>query len=123
MNLNLLSYLLFFPTMLALAIGVAQSCHKHGRPWLLRLFDGDAAFVDAVNSILLVCCYTLNLGYIALVLSDWERITSIEQLLGELVHRMAIIILALAGLHYQNIAVLLIWSRIRQRRASCKGAS
>jgi hypothetical protein len=116
MNLNLLSYLLFFPAMLVLAVGVAQTCHKHGRLWMLRLFDGDADFVDAVNNILLVCCYMINLGYIALVMADWERITSIEQLLGELVHRMAIIILALAGLHYQNIAVLLIWSRIKQKR-------
>ena len=116
MNLNLLAYLLFFPAMLALAVGVAQTCDRHGRPWMLGLFDGDAAFVDAVNNILLVCCYTINLGYIALVMGDWERVTSIEHLIGTLAQRMSVIVFALAALHYQNIAVLLIWSRIKQRR-------
>ncbi|HRD53798.1 MAG TPA: hypothetical protein PKY96_14245 [Flavobacteriales bacterium] len=116
MNLNLLSYLLFFPAMLALAVGVAQTCHKHGRPWMLRLFDDDAAFVDAVNNILLVGCYLVNLGYIALVMANWEPIGSVEQLLGTLAQRMGLIVLALAALHYQNIAVLLIWSRIKQRK-------
>ncbi len=123
MNLNLLAYALFFPAMLALAVGVAQTCHRHGRPWMLRLFQGDAAFVDAVNSILLVGCYTVNLGYIAVVMARWEPVSGIEALLGTLARRMAIIVLALAGLHYQNIAVLLIWSRFSQYKATGKGAS
>ncbi len=115
MNLNLLTYLLFFPAMLALAVGVARTCHRNGRPWMLRLFDGDAAFVDAVNNILLVACYMVNLGYIALVMADWERVDSPALLLATLTQRMATIIIALAALHYQNITVLLIWSRIRNR--------
>lgn len=121
MNLNLLSYLLFFPAMLALAVAVAQTCHTHGRPWMLRLFDGDAAFVDALNNILLVGCYLVNLGYIALVVADWEPIVSVEQLLGTLAQRMGLIVLALAALHYQNIAVLLIWSKLKQRREHTYG--
>lgn len=123
MSLNLLAYALFFPAMLVLAVGVAQTCHRHGRPWMLRLFDDDAAFVDAVNSILLAGCYTVNLGYIALVMAGWEPITGIEQLLATLARRMAIIVLALAALHYQNIAVLLLWSRFKQHQATGNGAS
>ena len=30
---------------------------------------------------------------------------------------IALILFTLAGLHYQNIAVLLIWSRIKQRQS------
>ena len=82
---------------------------------MLRLFDGDAAFVDAVNNILLVACFMVNLGYIALVMADWERIDSPAMLFATLTQRMATIIIALAALHYQNIAVLLIWSRLRNR--------
>jgi hypothetical protein len=116
MNLNLLANALFFPAMLALAVGVAQTSHRHGRPWMLRLFRGDAAFVDAVNNILLVGCYLVNLGYIALVMARWEPVSGIVELLDTLSRRMAIIVLALAALHYQNIAVLLIWSRIVRAR-------
>lgn len=115
MNLNLLSYLLFFPAMIAIAVLVAQVCHRNGRVWMLRIFDNDARFVDAVNNILLVACYTLNGGYIALVIGDWEPILTITQLIGVLSQRIALILFILAGLHYQNIAVLVIWSRFKHR--------
>lgn len=115
MNLNLVAYLIFFPAMMGLAVGVAQTCHKHGRPWMLGLFDDHAPLVDAVNNMLLVCCYLLNLGYIALVITEWETVHSTEQLIATLVQHMSTIVLALAVLHYQNIAVLLIWSHLKHR--------
>lgn len=115
MNLNLLSYLLFFPAMLAIAVYVAQVCHRNGRVWMLRIFDNDARFVDAVNNILLVACYVVNAGYIALTVANWEPITDLLQMLGVLTGRIALILFVLAALHYQNIAVLLIWSRIKHR--------
>ncbi len=115
MNLNLLSYLLFFPAMLAIAVWTAQVSHRHGRVWMLRIFDNEAAFVDAVNNVLLVGCYVVNAGYIALVVGRWELITSLPQMLATLTTHVATILFLLAWLHYQNIAVLLIWSRIKQR--------
>ncbi len=113
MNLNLLSYLMFFPAMVAIAVWTAQLCHRNGRVWMLRIFDGEAAFVDAVNNVLLLGCYTVNIGYVALVLTFWDPITAWPQMLGVLSNRIAIILLSLAGLHYTNIAVLLVWSRIK----------
>lgn len=115
MNLNLLAYILFFPAMMGLAVGVAQTCHRHGRPWMMGLFDDNDVLVDALNNILLVGCYLVNLGYIALVMAAWEEVTTTEQLLGSLGQHMATIILVLTGLHYQNIAVLLIWSHFKHR--------
>ncbi len=115
MNLNLLSYALFFPAMVGIAVYVAQVCHRNGRSWMLRIFDHEVHFVDAVNNILRVGCYVVNAGYIAVVLSLWEPVTTLPQMLGVLSQRIAHILFTLAGLHYQNIAVLLIWSRIRAR--------
>jgi len=116
MNLNLLSYLLFFPAMVAIAVWTAQLCHRHGRVWMLRIFEGEAGLVDAVNNVLLVGCYTVNTGYVALVLAHWDPITGWPQMLGVLSHRIALILLSLAGLHYTNITVLLLWSRIVRAR-------
>jgi hypothetical protein len=115
MNLNLLSYVLFFPAMLAIAVWTAQVSHRHGRVWMLRIFDNEAAFVDAVNNVLLVGCYVVNSGYIALVVGRWELITSLPQMLATLTNHVATILFLLAWLHYQNIAVLLIWSRMKHR--------
>lgn len=118
MNLNLLSYLLFFPAMLAIAVWTAQVSHRHGRVWMLRIFDGEAAFVDAVNNVLLAGCYVVNAGHIALVVGRWEPITSVPRMLATLTTQVATILFLLAWLHYQNIAVLLIWSRIKHRQRS-----
>lgn len=117
MNFNLLSYLLFFPAMVGVAVYVARMCHKHGRVWMLRIFDNETEFVDAVNNVLLVGCYVVNAGYIALVIGRWETVTSLPQMLGTLSHHVSIILFSLAALHYQNIAVLLVWSRIKHRKA------
>jgi hypothetical protein len=116
MNLNLLSYALFFPAMVAIAVWTAQVSHRHGRVWMMRIFDQEAAFVDAVNNVLLVGCYVVNAGYIALVIGHWQPIDSVPEMLGVLSQRIATILFALAWLHYQNIAVLLLWSRFKHRR-------
>lgn len=117
MNFNLLSYLLFFPTMVGVAVYVAQVCHRNGRSWMLRIFDDEAAFVDAVNNVLLVGCYVVNAGYIALVVGRWEAITTLPDMLGTLSHHVAVILFLLAGLHYTNIIVLLTWSHYKHRKA------
>lgn len=122
MNFNLLSYLLFFPTMVGVAVYVAQVCHRNGRMWMLRIFDNEVAFVDAVNNVLLVGCYVVNAGYIALVVGRWEAITTVPGMLGTLSHHVAAILFVLAGLHYTNIAVLLIWSHFKHSKAHTSAA-
>lgn len=111
MNLNLLSYLFFFPCMAALAIWVARTAHRNGEIWLLEIFQGDARLVRAINDTLLIGCYVLNIGYIALVLSQWDRVESVYQMLGMITERFALIVFTLAFLHYMNISVLLVWAR------------
>ena len=115
MNLNLLSYGLFFPAMVFIAYRVACLCHKNGEVWLMRIFN-EEHFVHAVNNILFVGCWTVNIGYVALVVSIWEPIASVPQLLGVLSGRIALILFTLAGLHYMNMTVLFIWSRIARKQ-------
>jgi hypothetical protein len=74
--------------------------------------------VDAINNVLLVGCYTLNLGYVAVVMSLWVPITSWEHMLAMLVHRIALILLSLAAIHFTNISMLLVWSRIKHQRST-----
>lgn len=111
MNLNILSYLLFLPAMLGVAMWTARSCHRNGRIWMMDLFEGDAQLVDAVNNVLLIGCYTLNFGYVMIVVSQWEPIIELPQMLALLGHYMAIILLSLAFVHFSNIGVLLLWRR------------
>ena len=121
MNFNLLSYLLFFPAMVGVAVYVAQVCHRNGRVWMLRIFDNDAAFVDAVNNVLLAGCYVVNAGYIALEVGRWEAVTSVPQMLGTLSNHIALILFILAALHYTNIGTLLLWSNMKHSKARLTG--
>lgn len=113
MNLNLLSYVLFFPAMVFIAVRVAQLCHRHGEVWMMRLFD-DRALVHAINNILLVGCYTVNTGYVAVVIALWKPMGDVPEMLGVLGDRIAIILFSLAGLHYTNITVLMLWAKSRE---------
>ena len=115
MNLNLLSYLIFFPVMVTLAVWVGRTAHRNGAVWLMGIF-GDAEFVRAVNNILLIGCYTVNIGYIALVLTQWDPIGTLAQMASGLSARFGLIIVTLAVLHYTNITVLLLWSRFERQR-------
>jgi hypothetical protein len=115
MNYNLLSYLLFLPSMLVLSVLVARTAHRNGAVWLMGIFD-DARFVAAVNNILMAGCHVLNAGYVALVITRWERVTGLPHMLAELAGHFALIVSTLAVLHYINISVLLIWSRMHRER-------
>lgn len=117
MNLNLLSYALFFPAMLYTAVRVATLCHRYGAVWLMRLF-GDRRFVDAVGRVLVAGCYMVDLGYVALVVSHWEPVLTMPHLLATLSRRIALILFTLAGLHYGNMAVLFTWSLLQHRSSA-----
>lgn len=116
MNLNLVSYLFFFPTMVALAIWVARTAHRNGEVWLMEIFQGDGRLVRAINDTLLIGCYVVNIGYIALVISRWGEIESLAQMLALLSERFALIVFTLAFLHYMNISVLLVWARYHRQQ-------
>lgn len=118
MNLNIISYILFLPAMMLIAVSTARTCHRHGRVWLMDLFQRDAALVDAISNVLLTCCYVLNLGYVALVITTWDELTGPAHMIALLVDRIALILLSLAAIHFTNIGVLLLWSRIKTQRST-----
>ncbi|HRH38877.1 MAG TPA: hypothetical protein PK760_11055, partial [Flavobacteriales bacterium] len=66
--------------------------------------------------ILLVGCYVVNLGYIALTVAQWGHVDDAVEMMGVLSERIAVILFALAWLHYQNIGVLMIWARFKHRQ-------
>jgi hypothetical protein len=116
MNLNLLSYLLFFPITTVIAVWVARTAHKNGEVWLMDIFGNDHRLVRAINDTLLIGCYVLNIGYIAIVLSTWMPVVTMDQMMATLTTRTALIVVTLAFLHYTNIGVLLLWARIHRRQ-------
>lgn len=116
MNLNVWAYgfYIFFTLLITLFVG--WKCHKNGIHFILDCVN-DARIAHAINNLLLVGYYLLNIGYAIITISGWEKILSIPQLLDVLTFRLALIILLLAIVHYVNIAVLSAYpKRIKQKQ-------
>lgn len=102
---NIISYLLFLIISSYITIDVGRRCYQEGKAYLKYLLH-DENLCLTINRILLGCYYLLNLGYIAINLSTWEKIDTIDEMVKISAVRIGSITLILCGLHYVNIFTL-----------------
>lgn len=102
---NIISYLLFLGISSYITVDVGRRCFNSGKIYLEYLIK-DKDFCLTVNRILLASYYLVNLGYIAINLSFWNKISSMEELLTTVSTRIGIIVLILCVLHFTNITAL-----------------
>ncbi|RXM51791.1 MULTISPECIES: hypothetical protein [unclassified Chryseobacterium] len=102
---NIVSYLLFLGISSYITIDVGRRCYQAGKAYLKYLLH-DESLCLTINRILLGSYYLLNLGYIAINLSTWERIDTIDEMVKITAVRTGSITLILCGLHYMNIFTL-----------------
>ncbi|WP_123905630.1 hypothetical protein [Chryseobacterium sp. ERMR1:04] len=104
---NIISYILFLCISSYITVDVGRRCFNSGKVYLEYLIK-DKDFCLTVNRILLGSYYLVNLGYIALSLSSWGNIASLEDVLITVFTRVGYIILILCFLHFTNIFTLYI---------------
>jgi len=103
MNLNLVTYSIYIFITAFVIIQVGFICYKNGNVFVTHLIPNDKEFCLRVNKILLVGYYLINIGYAVITLSEWNTITSIDQMIESTAKNIAIIICILAILHYFNL--------------------
>ncbi len=111
MNYNTLSYLVYLPVAIAITIVVGKMCHRNGIVFIKSIIN-DPKVATAINNLLLVGYYLLNVGYGILMVRKWPPVDSVSELLFELNGRVTTIIMILAVMHYFNIIVLTTGRRI-----------
>lgn len=104
---NILSYIIFLTASSYITIEVGRRCYHAGKSYLEYLIH-DTDLCLTINRILLGCYYLINLGYIAISLTSWDRVESIEQVLTVTAIRIGNIMLILCVLHYINIFTLYV---------------
>lgn len=104
---NILSYLIFLIISFYITIDVGRRCFNAGKVYLEYLIK-DKDFCLTVNKILLKSYYLVNLGYIAINLSFWNKISTLEELIKTVSTRIGIIVLILCVLHFINITMLYV---------------
>ena len=76
MNYVVSAQLAYLSLAIATTVWVGRTLFKHGRIFLLDTFRGNEAFADAINSLLLMGFYLINIGYSVMTLHVSHDIAS-----------------------------------------------
>ncbi|HXB94820.1 MAG TPA: hypothetical protein VNU70_06670 [Puia sp.] len=95
-----------------LTIWVARTLFRNGKVFLIDIFHGNKELAQAVNNLLLVGFYLVNLGYAVYTLRVEYAINDTRQLIEELSVKIGAIILILGGMHFFN---MLVFFKLRKR--------
>jgi len=112
MSYILCLYSLYLVITVALTIWVARTLFRNGKIFLIDIFHGNKELAQAVNNLLLVGFYLVNLGYAVYTLRVDLTVSDTRQLIEELSMKTGAIILILGGMHFFN---MLVFYKLRKR--------
>ena len=104
-------YVVYALASVVLTVWLARSLFKNGSVFLEEVFSGEPKMAEAVNRLLVVGFYLVNLGYASLMLKAGPA-ASIIAAIEVLSYKLGVLLLSLAGMHFAN---LLVFHRIRRR--------
>ncbi|MFN0281654.1 MAG: hypothetical protein ACKVZ6_06745 [Kineosporiaceae bacterium] len=107
------AYLAYVALGLALVVWVAGALRRYGEVFLLDVFDGQEELARAVNRLLVIGFYLLNLGYVSFALRTSDGVPDARAAIETLSAKVGGVLLVLGALHLGNVVVL---SRVRRRR-------
>ncbi|MFF6993630.1 hypothetical protein ACFY93_01500 [Streptomyces sp. NPDC008313] len=112
MDLTVVSYVVYLVVSIGLTVWVARTLSKNGRIFLADVLQGNEKLADAVNHLLVVGFYLVNLGFVALYLSDDTVIHTTREVFEALSTKLGVVLLVLGVMHLGNVYIL---NRIRRR--------
>jgi hypothetical protein len=112
MSYILISYSIYLLLTLTLTIWVARTLFRNGKVFLIDIFHGNLELANAVNNLLLVGFYLVNIGYAVYTLTITDSISDTRVLVEKLSVKVGAIILILGGMHFFN---MLVFFKLRKR--------
>ena len=112
MDLTVVTYVAYLLISVGLTVWVARTLTKNGRIFLADVLKGNEKLADAVNHLLVVGFYLVNLGFVALYLKNADAVTETRGLFEALSVKIGVVLLVLGVMHLGNVYVL---NRIRRR--------
>ncbi|MBW8687477.1 hypothetical protein [Chitinophaga rhizophila] len=104
--MNTLAYIIYLLITYLITVRVGLLFFRNGRIFIMELVHQDVSLTDAINRILLVGYYLVNLGYAALMISTWDTILTWTDLLVSITVMTGKIVTTLAVMHYINMLVI-----------------
>lgn len=111
MNLNIISYIIYGVFTIYIIYVVGKLFHQNGRVFIVRLFNGNESSADTTNNLLLLAYYLFNIGYTAIQLNFWQKVTTVSQLISSVSAKAGVLIMILAITHYLNLCLIYFLSK------------
>ena len=99
-------YSFYIAISLAMTVWVARTLHHNGRLFLIDAFHGNEPLADAVNHLLVVGFYLVNIGYILLALKTTDPLMTPRQIIETESWKIGVVVMILGIMHMGNIVVL-----------------
>ncbi|GAA4575856.1 hypothetical protein GCM10023176_46070 [Micromonospora coerulea] len=115
MDVKVWMYLTYLAVSIGLTVWVARALSRNGLVFLAEVF-ADRRLAEAVNNLLVVGFYLLNLGYVTVAMKDADPVATTSQALEELSMKIGLVLLVLGLLHFFNVFALGRYRRSRLRQ-------
>ncbi|MEU7797818.1 hypothetical protein AB0J14_14185 [Micromonospora arborensis] len=115
MDIKVWMYVVYLAVSIGLTIWVARALARNGLIFLEEVF-ADERLAQAVNSLLVVGFYLLNLGYVTVAMKHADPVGSTSQAMEELSLKIGLVLLVLGALHFFNVFALGRYRRNRLRQ-------
>ncbi|MEU7917269.1 hypothetical protein [Micromonospora zamorensis] len=115
MDIKVWMYVIYLAVSVGLTIWVARALSRNGQVFLEEVF-AEERLARAVNSLLVVGFYLLNLGYVTVAMKHPDPVESTSQAMEELSLKIGLVLLVLGALHFFNVFALGRYRRNRLRQ-------
>jgi hypothetical protein len=106
------AYLAYLFISVAVTIWVARTLKNNGRVFLIDTFLHNEPLADAVNNLLVVGFYLINIGYVTLALKYGERPADLAGSIEIMSTKVGLVLLVLGAMHFFN---LYVFTRVRRK--------
>ncbi|MEV4343379.1 hypothetical protein AB0J83_02705 [Actinoplanes sp. NPDC049596] len=108
-------YLVYLAVSVGLTVWVATTLSRNGLVFLADVF-ADSKLAKAVNQLLVMGFYLLNLGYVTVTMRSGQAIADTSEALETLSMKIGLVLLVLGVLHFCNVFFLGRYRRGRLRQ-------
>ncbi|MEU9159488.1 hypothetical protein AB0D29_04255 [Streptomyces sp. NPDC048424] len=112
MDLTVVTYVIYLLVSIGLTVWVARTLSRNGRVFIGDVLQGNEKLADAVNQLLVVGFYLVNIGFVTLYLRSSEEIDTARGLFEALSVKLGVVLLVLGVMHLGNVWVL---NKMRRR--------
>lgn len=102
-EIAIITYVLYIVITVLLTVWVARTLHKNGRLFVIDAFSGNVEKADAVNHLLKVGFYLVNLGFVLMFLRYGIKPHNTIEAIEYITTKVGIVLLVLGAMHFFNM--------------------